>query len=391
MPTNTQTNPTPVVSSKGQSAVDIASRYIGLIPYRLGAGVVSTRTLTAADCSSFVQFVYGQLGYSLPKAADAQYKATAATQIKSPAVANLKPGDLLFFGGWNTPDNPPGYAGIQHVGIYAGNGFVIDEGGAVANNVGTAKLSNYGTHLLAATRPLNPSSATATNSGVTADVATVSDPIQKWATNSTDTFTAADKLALIQALQSSGIPNTYRTQLATTAQLDTLLNPIVGKTYSDAATQSAITEAVKAAGFTTGVNYTPSTTNFTQDDFNAFVISGKLGGLSPENEATIISTLKPYLGKAWTDSSFVAAINKIYKMMDPGFDPLGIGGIAGAIGNIAGLLGKFTNPANWQHLGAMLIGVGLVGFGLYMGSKDLGESGPQGLVSPMPIILKEGA
>jgi hypothetical protein len=89
------------------------------------------------------------------------------------------------------------------------------------------------------------------------------------------------------------------------------------------------------------------------------------------------------IGKTYNDSTFIeafkaAGLNTGLLQTDP-------------LTAIAGLLGKFTNPANWLHLGAMLIGVGLVGFGLYMGSKDLGESGPQGLVSPMPIILKEGA
>jgi len=39
----------------------------------------------------------------------------------------------------------------------------------------------------------------------------------------------------------------------------------------------------------------------------------------------------------------------------------------------------------------MLVGVGLIGFGMVVIARDLGETGPQGLVSPMPIILKEGS
>jgi hypothetical protein len=70
-------------------------------------------------------------------------------------------------------------------------------------------------------------------------------------------------------------------------------------------------------------------------------------------------------------------------------DPLAT--LGNAATNIAGLLGKFTNPANWLHFGAMVIGVGLIGFGMWTVVGDLRETGPQGLVSPMPIILKEGA
>lgn len=64
--------------------------------------------------------------------------------------------------------------------------------------------------------------------------------------------------------------------------------------------------------------------------------------------------------------------------------------IAGALSGFATILGKFTNPSNWLHLGAMVVGVGLVGFGMWTVTKDLNETGPQGLVSPMPIILKNG-
>lgn len=65
--------------------------------------------------------------------------------------------------------------------------------------------------------------------------------------------------------------------------------------------------------------------------------------------------------------------------------------IAGALGGLGDILGKLTNAVNWLHIGAMILGVGLVGFGLWTVTKDLNETGPQGLVSPMPIILKEGA
>lgn len=65
--------------------------------------------------------------------------------------------------------------------------------------------------------------------------------------------------------------------------------------------------------------------------------------------------------------------------------------IAGGITSLLSTLGKLTNPANWLHLGAMLAGVALIGFGLWTVTKDLHETGPQGLVSPMPIMLKGGA
>jgi hypothetical protein len=59
--------------------------------------------------------------------------------------------------------------------------------------------------------------------------------------------------------------------------------------------------------------------------------------------------------------------------------------------DIVAILGKLTNPANWLHLGAMAVGVGLVGFGMVVVVRDLNETGPQGLVSPIPVMLKRGA
>ena len=54
------------------------------------------------------QYVFGKVGISLPRTADAQRAATER-------VSNPQPGDLVFFGS-------PAY----HVGIYAGNGMMWD-------------------------------------------------------------------------------------------------------------------------------------------------------------------------------------------------------------------------------------------------------------------------
>jgi cell wall-associated NlpC family hydrolase len=60
------------------------------------------------DCSGLVQYVYKQLGKSLPRTTDQQFAAT--TRIARGAE---QPGDLIFFG-------EPG--SIYHEGIYAGDG-----------------------------------------------------------------------------------------------------------------------------------------------------------------------------------------------------------------------------------------------------------------------------
>jgi peptidoglycan DL-endopeptidase CwlO len=69
------------------------------------------------DCSGLVQYVYGQLGVSLPRTSEEQ--ADAGTPVASLSAA--QPGDLLFFAGSDGTASSPG-----HVGIYVGNGQMID-------------------------------------------------------------------------------------------------------------------------------------------------------------------------------------------------------------------------------------------------------------------------
>ncbi|WP_242606132.1 C40 family peptidase [Frankia sp. Cppng1_Ct_nod] len=91
-------------SSLGQRAVYLASQQAGK-PYVYGAeGPYSF------DCSGLVQYVFKQLGRSLPRTAEEQYAAT--TRISQ---YNKQIGDLIFFG---EPGN------IYHEGIYAGDGMI---------------------------------------------------------------------------------------------------------------------------------------------------------------------------------------------------------------------------------------------------------------------------
>jgi len=88
----------------GDRIADVARAYLGR-PYRYGATGPN-----AFDCSGYVQFVYRQLGYSLPRTAAAQW--SALSPVPEPEV-----GDLVFFS----------FSGqkIDHVGIYLGNGLFI--------------------------------------------------------------------------------------------------------------------------------------------------------------------------------------------------------------------------------------------------------------------------
>ncbi|MBI3944682.1 MAG: C40 family peptidase [Armatimonadetes bacterium] len=64
------------------------------------------------DCSGFTRYVYARLGVSLPHSSSAQFRCGTAVPR-----AQLKPGDLVFFG--------RGRRYVGHVGIYVGeNRFV---------------------------------------------------------------------------------------------------------------------------------------------------------------------------------------------------------------------------------------------------------------------------
>lgn len=74
-------------------------------------------TPSGFDCSGLVQYVYGQSGVNLPRTS--QEQATVGAPVQSLAAA--QPGDLLFFAGSDGTTSSPG-----HVGIYVGNGQMID-------------------------------------------------------------------------------------------------------------------------------------------------------------------------------------------------------------------------------------------------------------------------
>ncbi|WP_167577769.1 C40 family peptidase [Ammoniphilus sp. YIM 78166] len=108
------TEATPTVSSaEANRIISMGRKYLGR-PYEFGARTGQTRTF---DCSSYVQYLYGKQGIRLPRTARAQ--ATRGNRI---AVANLKPGDLLYF---SVPGRFRSDKTVGHVGIYMGNGRMI--------------------------------------------------------------------------------------------------------------------------------------------------------------------------------------------------------------------------------------------------------------------------
>ena len=92
------------------AAVAEAKKYLG-VPYLWGG----TDPKKGLDCSGFLQLVYRNLGIELPRVSSQQ--ATAGRAVSSLAAA--RPGDLVFF------DFDPARPGIDHAGMYMGNGKMI--------------------------------------------------------------------------------------------------------------------------------------------------------------------------------------------------------------------------------------------------------------------------
>jgi cell wall-associated NlpC family hydrolase len=96
----------PPVAAGASGAIAAAESQIG-VPYVWGGESPGS----GFDCSGLVQWAWGRAGVGLPRTSGGQYAAT--THI---SVADLQPGDLLFYG--------PG--GSDHVAMYIGGGSMIE-------------------------------------------------------------------------------------------------------------------------------------------------------------------------------------------------------------------------------------------------------------------------
>ena len=94
----------PTANTVGAQALQAAITRLGY-PYIWGAAGP-----TSFDCSGLVMWAYQQVGISLPHFTVSQYNSGVHV-----ARNDLEPGDLLFF-----------FANISHVGMYIGNGMMID-------------------------------------------------------------------------------------------------------------------------------------------------------------------------------------------------------------------------------------------------------------------------
>jgi cell wall-associated NlpC family hydrolase len=100
---------TVAAGTAGGIAVDWALAQVGT-PYIWGGETPGV----GFDCSGLVEAAYKVAGVTLPRVAQDQYDATAKLGPGDP----IEPGDLIFFGG--------GPSDVTHVGIYIGNGQMVD-------------------------------------------------------------------------------------------------------------------------------------------------------------------------------------------------------------------------------------------------------------------------
>nr|AAU84446.1 invasion-associated protein p60 [Listeria innocua] len=104
--TNTNTNQGSTNNASASALIAEAQKHLGKAYSWGGNGP------TTFDCSGFTKYVFAKSGISLPRTSGAQYAST--TRISE---SQAKPGDLVFFDYGS---------GISHVGIYVGNGQMIN-------------------------------------------------------------------------------------------------------------------------------------------------------------------------------------------------------------------------------------------------------------------------
>ena len=129
-------------SAAAQTVIAAAKTQLGL-PYVWGGGDANGPTGGGFDCSGLTLFAFKKVGVSLPRVAEDQYTATAATRLPGGYTPGAyQAGDLLF---WGTPGN------IHHVAIAMGNGQMI-HASTFGQPLAVAPI--YQEDFFAATRPL---------------------------------------------------------------------------------------------------------------------------------------------------------------------------------------------------------------------------------------------
>ena len=99
--TDNNTNKTLPVNPKADAIIAYAKTFLG-VPYRWGG-----TTPSGFDCSGFINYVMGNFGISLSRTS-----YNMAEYGKTVKLADLKPGDLMFFKGSNVRSTSIGHVGL---------------------------------------------------------------------------------------------------------------------------------------------------------------------------------------------------------------------------------------------------------------------------------------
>ncbi|MFC0296750.1 C40 family peptidase [Geobacillus jurassicus] len=126
-------------ASLADRIIDIAEKYLGA-RYLYGASPSRTDVF---DCSSFTMRVFSEAGISLPRTSIAQAQAG-----RTVSFSQLQKGDLVFF---DTDSNGT----INHVGIYAGNGQMINATVSLGVTYSSLTSSYWKTRYVKAVRVIN--------------------------------------------------------------------------------------------------------------------------------------------------------------------------------------------------------------------------------------------
>ena len=110
-----------------QEVATYALNFVGN-PYKWGG----TSLTNGADCSGFVQSIYKQFGYQIPRTSKEQSKGAGYTNV-TPDLDHLLPGDLIFY------TDKKGV--VDHVAMYIGDGKIVH----AANKKDGIRVSSYKT------------------------------------------------------------------------------------------------------------------------------------------------------------------------------------------------------------------------------------------------------
>ncbi|WP_067169269.1 C40 family peptidase [Microtetraspora niveoalba] len=148
-PRGTEAQSGSLTETRGDVALKAAESWLGT-PYTWGGGVAGGPSKGVGrgaarvgfDCSGLVMAAWGRAGVEL-----GHYTGTQFRQGRRVALSDVRPGDLMFFGG--------GAGAPTHVGMYAGDRMMIHapKTGDVVKKVNVLDSRHYMTTFRGAVRP----------------------------------------------------------------------------------------------------------------------------------------------------------------------------------------------------------------------------------------------